>query len=182
MYIRHVLCLFSRFSYIVIANLSFINITASSRFTYGRRVTSVTCTRSAGHVAAGVTTGCDRKSRSHDSKSAICMASRLRASMRSPSRVANSKSRGSRWDRRCKEHKPAMRFHRVITCRNATCKAALRSPISSKRKRETKTEAQFTDGRRRSARRKGIKREKGEEGIAKSRPQITGCRCEGNSS
>lgn len=162
MYIRHVLCLFSRFSYIVIANLSFINITASSRFTYGQGVTSVTCTRSAGHVAAGVTTGCDRKSRSHErSKSAICMASRLHASMRGPSRVANSKSRGSRWDRRCKEHKPAMRFHRVITCRNATCKAALRSPISWKRKRKTKTEAQFTDGRRRSTREKRNKTRKG---------------------
>lgn len=159
MYIRHVLCLFSRFSYVVIANLFFINIAASSRFTYGRRVTSVTCTRSAGHVAAGVTTGCDRKSRSHDSKSAICMASRLRASTRGPSRVANSKSRGSRWNRRCKEHKPAMRFHRVITCRNATCKAALRS-ISSKRKRKTKTEAQFTDGRRRSTREKRSKTRK----------------------
>lgn len=82
------------------------------------------------------------------------MASRLRASMRVPSRVANSKSRGSRRGHQCKERKPATRFCWVITCRNATCKAALRSPISSGRKRKAKTEAQFIDGRRRSTRKK----------------------------
>lgn len=180
MYIRHVLCLFSRFSYIVIANLFFINIAASSRFTYGRRVTSVTCTRSAGHVAAGVTTGCDRKSRSHDSKSAICMASRLRASTRGPSRVANSKSRGSRWDRRCKEHKP---WDFIELLRAEMRRAKRLWGVSLRRERERQRLRRNLPTDEGGARgRKGVKRGKGEEGIAKSRPQITGCRCEGNSS
>lgn len=182
MYIRHVWCLFSRF-YIVIANLSFINITASSRFTYGRRVTSVIRTRSAGHVAAGVTTGCDRKSRSHDSKSAICMASRLRASTRGPSRVANSKSRGSRWDRRCKEHE--QRPWDFIELLRAEMRRAKRlwGVLSLRRERERQRPRRNLPTDEGGARgRKGIKGEKGEEGIAKSQPQITGCRCEGNSS